>query len=260
MCYNFSGIYPTNIKGVQSLIERLQKLLDQNPFKPLTDAIYEIVLEDIIEFNVLPESKLVVTSLADELHVSRTPVKEALMRLCDERMVEFKKNKGFYVAPFNSEDYAGYFRLRTEIEAYAARITCRRITPQQLKELRAFTEALSPHNDTITKNEYCRREWNFHSAIVRFSGNPYYISAHQRLYTDFQRYNIYTFNDRLLHTTYYEHHKFIYNAIRLGNPDACEAAIRAHLTDYPASYDKDYLAVLELYRRKNRESGKGDEK
>lgn len=217
----------------------------------MTDAIYEMLLEDIITFNVVPESKLVVTNLADELHVSRTPVKEALMRLCDEHMVELRKNKGFYVAPFNYDDYMEYFRLRTELESYAIRMTCRNITPEQLKELRGYAEAIS--QDIPTKEEYCAREWSFHSAIVRFSGNPYYISAHEALYTNFRRYSIYTFHDLQYKGTYSAYHKFIYRAIKLGNPDACESAMRAHLADFPAGYDKDYVPVRNMYKDKKKD-------
>lgn len=240
------------------MIERLQKIMDENPFKPLTDAIYEILLEDIITFNVVPESKLVVVNIADELHVSRTPVKEALMRLCDEHMVELKKNKGFYVTPFNVQDYMAYFRLRTELEAYAIRMTCNNITPEQLKELKGYVEAIS--QSECTREEHFKREWNFHSAIVRFSGNPYYISAYEALYTNFRRYSIYTYHDSKMKNTYSAYHKFIYRAIKLGNPDACESAIRAHLADYPAGYDKDYVPVRDLYRKKNENDEKTGDK
>lgn len=233
--------------------KRLEQLLEVNPFTPLASAVYEILLDDIIRFELLPESKLVTASLAEEMNVSRTPVKEALRQLADEGLVVSIPNRGFFVAPFNTAEYLNYFTLRIELEAMAIRVAAQEITKEELHQLRAYLLELQEVIKTVNHEKLIAAEWNYHSYIVKCSHNPYLIAAHQRLFDSFRRYNIYTVHDMPLHKTYADHHDFIYRAIRLRDADCCEAAIRAHLSRYPATYERDYLNVKQLYAEKARQ-------
>lgn len=62
-------------------VKQFEKIRSGNPFMPLNDIVHELVLQDIISFAVMPGSRISESSIAQELGISRSPVKAALEKL-----------------------------------------------------------------------------------------------------------------------------------------------------------------------------------
>jgi DNA-binding GntR family transcriptional regulator len=111
-------------------------------------------------------------ALADDLGMSRTPVREALIRLSDERLVEVRPRHGARVLPVSATDMGEIYELLTSLEAIAAkRVAERGLNALQLKRLDdcvAGMEHALARDDLIAWSNHDRE---FHNAIVELSGN-----------------------------------------------------------------------------------------
>lgn len=226
--------------------ERLNNLIKNNPFMPLADAVYYVIADDIVHFRVLPESKLAASRIAAELNVSRTPVKMALGLLEKDGLVRSCDGKGYIVSPFDPAEYQNFFRLRTELEAGAIRLACEKITPEQIKALKHIQKKLALAYETDNWDQIANGEQNFHQAIIKASGNNYFISAYRSLYQQIRRYRIYLFFDLENVPRINAYHRLIITALESGSADFCETMIREHLTRVPLTYS-DYLNVREHF-------------
>jgi DNA-binding GntR family transcriptional regulator len=103
--------------------------------KSLTNLIFEKVRDDILNDVYTLGDKLVESKLADELGVSRTPVREALKQLELDGLVESIPNRGVIVKGLSDQDIYDIYSVRISIESIAAELAIERMTPEDLKEL-----------------------------------------------------------------------------------------------------------------------------
>jgi len=112
-----------------------------------------------------PGEQLTETQLAQELGMSRTPVRNALLRLHHERLVTSVPNGGTFVAALSPVDVAEMYDLREVLEGLAARLLARRITPAEADVLRELAAKADAPSATLSD------DMEFHRAIVSMCGN-----------------------------------------------------------------------------------------
>lgn len=106
------------------------------PVDPEREGIYERIRRGIVEGHYPPGSRLVEQRLAEELQVSRTPVREAVRRLESEGLVVVERNRGAQVRPLDEADISDLYEVRARLEAYAAELAAERAEPVDLDDLR----------------------------------------------------------------------------------------------------------------------------
>lgn len=106
-----------------------------NQYKPLREIVYESLREAIFQGRLRPGERLVEVQLAEELGVSRTPVREAIRKLELEGLLVMAYRRGVYVADVKVKDIIDIFEIRTALEGLATGLTAERITVEELKEL-----------------------------------------------------------------------------------------------------------------------------
>jgi DNA-binding GntR family transcriptional regulator len=140
--------------------------------EPLIDSVYAR-LRDLILSNVLRSGqKLVDRDLAEQLGVSRTPVREALGRLAMMGLVEARSRRGYYVKQYTSEEMTDLYEFRRILEVNAARLAAENAEPEHLREFeRILAEseklAANPANHART----VELDLEIHDLIARASGN-----------------------------------------------------------------------------------------
>jgi DNA-binding GntR family transcriptional regulator len=111
-------------------------------------------------------------ALAEELRMSRTPVREALIRLAEERLVEVVPRHGARVLPLSVDDMREIYELLTELEAVAARRVAERSpTAKQIGELEAAVAAM---DQALLRDDlygWAKHDDRFHRKLVELSGN-----------------------------------------------------------------------------------------
>lgn len=137
-----------------------------------TVRAYEELRRRILANEMPAGTQYLEQALADELGMSRTPVREALIRLSDERLVEVKPRHGARVLPVSASDMAEIYELLTSLEAIAARRVAERgLSAPQLKRL---DDAVHGMDRALERNDltaWSAHDRDFHNAIVELSGN-----------------------------------------------------------------------------------------
>lgn len=167
-----------------------KKLMPVNldSYKPLRELVLEAIREAIINGTLKPRERLMEIQLAEDLGVSRTPVREALRKLEIEGFIVMVPRKGAYVADLTFKDIADVFEIRSALEALAAALAAERITNEELEEMERLlvqkAEAIT--NEDIDKVVLV--DTKFHEAIYKASRNERLTNIINNLREQIQRF------------------------------------------------------------------------
>ena len=126
-------------------------------YQPLREVVCE-TLRDAIRKGVLkPGERLMEIQLAEELGVSRTPVREAIRKLELEGYVIMMPRRGTYVANLSIRDVNEVFEIRTSLDSLASGLAAERITDEELERLQRLLVLISGYIETNNMENVCRR-------------------------------------------------------------------------------------------------------
>ena len=123
------------------------------------EKIYRQLKNEIFSCDIMPTEVLVIDDLAVRFGVSRTPVREALIALANEGLLDAKHHVGFIVTPLDAKEIVETYMLRVLLEKEAVRLATRNIDAEQLADLAALAE-----------EERFPEGRRFHSLIAACSG------------------------------------------------------------------------------------------
>jgi DNA-binding GntR family transcriptional regulator len=197
----------------------------------VVDQVYGAIRDRIIRGSLQRGARIHQEDLAEELGVSRTPVREALRRLAAEGLVEMRTNRGARVADVGAEDMRAAYEARLVIEPGAARLAGAERLPAPLARMRAAVSAQRRAVPNVRRSFDANRE--FHIALVQASANSFLIQFAQRLWVARIGEVIY---ERQRETPARmrldaEEHEQILEAIEAGNGRRAESLARRHLAD-----------------------------
>lgn len=156
-------------------------------YKPLREIVFETLREAIIQGRLKPCERLMEIQLAEEMGVSRTPVREAIRKLELEGFVVMVPRKGAYVAGVSVKDIVDVFEIRAALEALAARLAAERATADELEEMeRAVHEIYEVSDSSI--NTLVERDISFHDLIYKASRNQRLVAMVTHLKEQIQRF------------------------------------------------------------------------
>lgn len=137
----------------------------------LPDRIYAVLRHRILTCTMKPGEKIVEAALCEEMHVSRTPLREAFNRLAREGLIEMTPFRGVAVAPVTVESYRELCELRKIVEGGATALAAERSSPDAVDRLMAVAETRYQVGDKATYADYLRANSAFHLELVRSTGN-----------------------------------------------------------------------------------------
>lgn len=143
----------------------------------LADAVYRQVKSDIFEFRLLPGTGISENEIAASARVSRTPVREALLRLEREGFVELSPKSGWSVKPLDFEHFEHLYDVRVILELAALAKLCASAPGDALEELKNvwLVPAKQRRSDRV---EVAQLDEAFHATLVRAAGNPELARLH----------------------------------------------------------------------------------
>ena len=188
------------------------------PDLPLRTQVVAILREAILTCRLEPGAVLNERELAEQLGVSKTPVREALSLLNHEGLVQILPRQAYVVTPITVRDVHESFDLRVILEGAAAELAAARITDAELAALDAVV-AGEAHTEAVA--ETLERNVSFHSLIARASGNERLTALIERLLGEMPR---------LISVGYVVgEHEHVLGALRERNPERARDAMRAHI-------------------------------
>ena len=116
-------------------MENLTKLNLDN-YKQLRDVVFESLRKAIVEGSLKPGQRLMEVQLAEQLGVSRTPVREAIRKLELEGFVIMLPRKGAYVADMSVKDIIDVLEVRSALEGLAANLAAERMDEKEVENLK----------------------------------------------------------------------------------------------------------------------------
>lgn len=117
-----------------------KKLIDED-FSPIELRVYQILREQILSGELKAGERLIERELADKLHISRTPIREALRKLDSEGLIRIVPRKGGVVSDLNDDDIINMFEILESLEALAVRQAAERIQPEDREMLKNVNES-----------------------------------------------------------------------------------------------------------------------
>jgi DNA-binding GntR family transcriptional regulator len=135
---------------------------DQSAFinkKPLREDIHALLRERIVKGELRPGNRLQDVQLAAELGVSRTPVREALLRLERDGLVESDPNRGFFVAPLNRKEVAEIYPMVWALECLALD-SSEPATPAQIQALREINVEMAAVSGDPLRRQALDLRWH----------------------------------------------------------------------------------------------------
>ena len=141
--------------------------------KDLSTKVFHEIRGKILNFDILPGVKVPDKDIANEMGISRTPVREALFRLAENGLIHAKPNRGFTVRTFTAKEVEDLYNMREALEALAVKLTIRNLNERKIKsfyELMERYKALLHTNDVLMFNKL---DQEFHDLIANYSENEF---------------------------------------------------------------------------------------
>ena len=194
------------------------------------EFVYRKLKNAIVKRYIKQGTKLVETALANQLSVSRTPVRGAIRRLVYEGFAVYEPNKGACVIKPTREEIQGTFFVRAQLEKAAARLAAENMTPVQLDQLNAYLEEERLIFDKRDLDEYYRVNDGIHLTIARASGNEVLSRYIEELLNRTKIYLILydPFFSMPIYPSIHEHQQVV-DALKTGDPVAAEKEMEIHL-------------------------------
>ena len=164
-------------------------------YRPLQESAYNYIRDKVLAGQLQPDVLYSETRMAAELKISRTPMKDALVRLSQEKLIDILPSKGFRLHQMSDEDILQTYQARTAVEGFCAmQLALNRGTPVGQAAIRNMEHILSSMDGFLTRENagedlmaaLLEYDLRFHQALVDFSGNDelrqLFNSYHYRLY------------------------------------------------------------------------------
>jgi DNA-binding GntR family transcriptional regulator len=137
----------------------------------MRESTYDILVERILLGDYLPGTNLVEQEIAEELGVSRTPVREALLRLKVEGLIRIIPRGGIFVAEASIQRVKEVTEVRLVLEEYLGRVAVERCSQKLLSEYEEWLRNLEPKWNSLSSREWMQRDGEFHAFMDRAAAN-----------------------------------------------------------------------------------------
>jgi len=216
----------------------VEKIIDELPsFKQpetITSAVVRHLEDAILKGKIKKGTRLVERELAEKFKVSRLPIREALRELQAAGLVRIIPRKGAVVSQISLEEVKEIYAVKCLIESFAAGEAAKRITSEEIKELRLLIDKMSHQMKKGNSYKYTEIAEKFHHVINKACGN-------RKLYEVYKRLN----NQVLWHKINY-----------LSSPGRIEQSFEGHKKILDALINKDAKQAELLMKKHIRDSEK----
>jgi DNA-binding GntR family transcriptional regulator len=147
----------------------------------LADTAHHAIREMIVSLELRPGSLISERALMERLRLGRTPTREALQRLAQERLVEVYPRRGMFVASVEIRDLAAISEVRAELESHAARLAAERATEDELAEVERLAGDLGTRTD-VDERDLMEMDERVHRHVYRCAHNRYLARTLEEYY------------------------------------------------------------------------------
>lgn len=198
-------------------------------YQPLREVVCETLREAIRKGVLQPGERLMEIQLAEELGVSRTPVREAIRKLELEGYVVMMPRRGTYVASLSIRDINEVFEIRTSLDSLASGLAAERITAEELERLERLLVSIGEYIDQNDMEKIVETDTEFHDLLYQASRNARLVGIIFNLRDQLTRFRTISmrYPGRLQETL--EEHRRLVEAIAQGDVELAQRAAEKHM-------------------------------
>lgn len=195
----------------------------------LTSEAYHTIKKQIIDLHLRPGELILVQQLAKKLDISRTPVREALVRLKQEGLVQSAEGRKFKVAEFTLDTVMEIYEIRSALESLAVAGVTSTIKPGQIQKLSDILQTMKAALEKNDDDLFFDSDLYFHNYIIELYGNKTIEAMLKQLNDKLQRVRYLTkYIDGRVENTIDEHTRILEH-IRKKDAEAAKNAYKDHL-------------------------------
>lgn len=212
-----------------------------NVYKPLRDEVFLSLKKAILQGHFKPGERLVEQELAQQMDISRTPIREALRKLELEGLVDYISRRGVVVVGISAEDVVEIYTICAVLEGLAAGLTAKRRSDREVIQLQAMLLGMEKYIRQNNLTKLHALHVNFHHYIAKMSQSPRLyqtiVSLQQRVenFTEISCSGPDSLQDG------WKEHEAIVTAIQKADAEKAERVARNHLMQVKAKFSKEML-------------------
>lgn len=154
-------------------------------YKTLKDHVYDYISEQILDGNLLPSQRINETAISQDLSVSRTPVREALIQLSCEGILDNLPRRGFVLKEVTEKEAAELYAVIGTLDGMAARASCDALTQKDLTRMDFYIQSMDLAISTGNYAMYLEQQDAFHQVYMDKCDNEVLVDTISRLKSKF---------------------------------------------------------------------------
>ena len=224
--------------------------LEVKPIEPnfcLKDRIYRSLKKAITSMNIYEDAselRLDERQLSAQLNISRTPVREALVRLEQEGLVEIVPRRGVYIVRKSKAEILEMITAWAALESMAARLITINSSDKEIASLRNLARTFDTGKAMANLDEYSQNNIDFHQTILSLSNNKLIIDLSENLFIHMKSIRARTINEKGRLKRSIVDHSYIIEALEKRETDLAERLVREHTLNLATHVEKyvNYLS------------------
>jgi DNA-binding GntR family transcriptional regulator len=204
--------------------------------EPLAQLAYRRIKDEILDQRLLPRQPLVEAELAARYGMSKTPIREALLTLARERLVEFSSFRGGRVRDFTAEDAREIYEVRELLEPFALERAAPRLGEDELRSLRSLLEDAKAAAKEGDRRRLSRLNRAFHSALVAGCGHERVIEILSQMQDQVGVMSLRLWSVQATHLHEASQHEAVLEAIEAGEVGRAARLLREHISEFKDRY------------------------
>ena len=222
--------------------------LDYPVEKPMTlrEQIVDFIKDSIVSGRLKPGERVPESDIAENLGISRTPIREAFRQLESEGFITVTPRKGAVVSPITDRDVKEFYEIKSLLEGYAARTACDKMTDKEIKRLESLNASMVKCEAKEDFKGFFRYDNDFHATFLRACGNDKLLAMVHGLVQQFERFRMTALSLPGRMEVSLKQHSDIIDAFKESNATKVETLVMAN-----AEKGRDFL-VEEILKEKSK--------
>ena len=204
-------------------------------FLPLRDVVFNTLRKAILTGELKPGERLMEIHLANQLGVSRTPIREAIRKLELEGLVIMIPRRGAEVAQITEKSLKDVLEVRRALDALCVELACDRITEVEKQNLKKACDEFEQATVTGDATTIAAADVALHDIIVQATGNQRLIQLINNLSEQMYRYRFEYIKDEQQHNNLVDEHRMIYESIVKQDKEKAAEAAKLHIDNQEKS-------------------------
>ncbi|MFQ5736392.1 MAG: GntR family transcriptional regulator [Thermodesulfobacteriota bacterium] len=206
------------------------RLLDYPVEKPLTlrERIVDFIKDSVVTGRLKPGERVPEQEIAENLGISRTPIREAFRQLESEGFISVTPRKGAVVSPITDKDVSEFYTIKSLLEGFAAKTACEKLTPKEIKRLESLNAQMARCAEKNDVKGFFRLDNQFHDTFLKACGNEKLCVLVYNLVQQFERFRVTALSVPGRMAGSVRQHREIIEAFRESDAALVETLVRAN--------------------------------